>query len=60
MATFEAENVGELRKEFEISVDEYLLSCKEDGVEPRKPGQASCPCSSSHAFSGTSSGVGEV
>ena len=37
IATFEAENVGELRKEFERSVDEYLLSCEEDRVEPRKP-----------------------
>ena len=37
IATFEAKNVAELRKEFELSVDEYLLSCEEDGVEPRKP-----------------------
>ena len=37
IATFEAENVTGLRKEFELSVDEYLLSCQEDGVEPRKP-----------------------
>ncbi len=37
IATFEAENVAGLRKEFELSVDEYLLSCEEDGVEPRKP-----------------------
>jgi len=37
IATFEAKNVAGLRKEFELSVDEYLLSCEEDGVEPRKP-----------------------
>ena len=37
IATFEAENVAGLRKEFELSVDEYLLSCEEDGVEPRRP-----------------------
>ena len=38
IVTFEAENVAGLRKEFELSVDEYLLSQEEeDGVEPRKP-----------------------
>jgi predicted HicB family RNase H-like nuclease len=37
IATFEAANVAGLRKEFELSVDEYLLSCEEDGVEPRRP-----------------------
>ena len=37
IATFEANDTGELRREFERSVDEYLDWCEEDGVEPRKP-----------------------
>ena len=37
IATFEATDVLELRAEFEQSVDEYLASCREDGVEPAAP-----------------------
>ena len=37
IATFEATDVDGLRREFQQSVDEYLASCREDGVEPRKP-----------------------
>ncbi len=37
IATFEATDVRELRAEFEQSVDEYLASCREDGVEPAAP-----------------------
>ena len=37
IATFEATNTCDLRREFERSVDEYLKWCEEDGVEPRKP-----------------------
>ena len=37
IATFEATDSLELRREFERSVDEYLGWCEEDGVEPRKP-----------------------
>ena len=37
IATFEATDARELRREFERSVDEYLGRCEEDGVEPRKP-----------------------
>ena len=37
IATFEATETRELRREFERSVDEYLRWCEEDGVEPRKP-----------------------
>ena len=37
IATFEATETGELRREFERSVDEYLNWCEEDGVEPWKP-----------------------
>ena len=41
IATFEAADAGELRREFERSVDEYLEWCEEDGVEPRRPSPAS-------------------
>ena len=37
IATFQATDAGELRREFERSVDEYLNWCEEDGVEPRRP-----------------------
>ena len=37
IATFEASDAKELRREFERSIDEYLVWCTEDGVEPRKP-----------------------
>lgn len=37
IASFEATDVRELRTEFERSVDEYLASCREDGVEPLAP-----------------------
>ena len=37
IATFEATDVQELRAEFERSIDEYLASCREDGVEPAAP-----------------------
>ena len=37
IATFEATETRELRREFERSVDEYLKWCEEDGVEPQKP-----------------------
>ena len=37
IATFEAIDVVGLRAEFHRSIDEYLSSCREDGVEPRKP-----------------------
>lgn len=37
IATFEATDVQGLRTEFEQSVDEYLASCREDGVEPAAP-----------------------
>ena len=37
IATFEATDVDGLRAEFQRSIDEYLLSCQEDGVEPQKP-----------------------
>ena len=37
IATFEATDVEGISSEFHKSVDEYLASCEEDGVEPRKP-----------------------
>jgi len=37
VATFEATDVDGLQAEFRRSVDEYLLSCQEDGVEPQRP-----------------------
>lgn len=41
IATFEATNADGLRREFQRSIDEYLASCREDGVEPRSPTPAS-------------------
>lgn len=35
--SFYGKSVDELKKEFQISVDEYLAMCAEDGVEPSKP-----------------------
>ena len=37
IATFEATDVEGIRREFHRSIDQYLQSCLEDGVEPRKP-----------------------
>ena len=37
IVTFEATDDDGIRREFERSVDEYLTSCEEDGVEPREP-----------------------
>ena len=37
IVTFVAKDVDTLQKEFRRSVDEYLLSCEEDGVEPQRP-----------------------
>ena len=37
IATFEATDAKELRREFERSIDEYLAWCEEDGIEPRRP-----------------------
>ena len=37
VANCEAASAESLRREFRISIDEYLASCEEDGVEPRKP-----------------------
>lgn len=37
IATFEVTDVEEIRREFHRSIDEYLKSCEEDGIEPGKP-----------------------
>ena len=37
IATFEATDVVGLRAEFRRSIDDYLVSCEEDSVAPRKP-----------------------
>lgn len=37
IANCEAGDVETLKTELRISIDEYLASCEEDGVEPRKP-----------------------
>ena len=34
IATFEATDVDGIRREFHRSIDEYLKSCEEDGIEP--------------------------
>ena len=37
IATFHADQADDLFREFQISVDEYLAWCAEDGVEPAQP-----------------------
>lgn len=37
IVTFEAETAGELVKAFQDSVDDYLVFCKERGMEPQRP-----------------------
>ena len=37
VANCEATDVETLKREFHLSIDEYLASCREDGVEPKKP-----------------------
>ena len=34
IATFEETDVKGIRREFHRSIDEYLKSCEEDGIEP--------------------------
>jgi predicted HicB family RNase H-like nuclease len=35
--TFQGKSVRELKKEFRLSIDDYLALCKERGEEPEKP-----------------------
>ena len=37
IATFAAPDVDGLRREFRISINEYMASCEEDEVEPARP-----------------------
>ena len=37
LVTFEADNEGELEKAFQEAVDDYLATCKEQGIAPEKP-----------------------
>ena len=37
IVTFESADVEGLKREFRVSIDEYLAWCEEDGVEPRRP-----------------------
>ena len=37
IVTFEAADLEGLKREFRISVDDYLAWCKEDGVKPAPP-----------------------
>ena len=35
--TYEAKDLAQLKREFQISVDDYLAFCDERGKEPNKP-----------------------
>ena len=37
IATCEAKDVDSLRREFRLSIDDYLTRCKEVGIPPREP-----------------------
>lgn len=37
LVTYEAEDLAQLKKEFQTSVDDYLAFCQEQGKMPRKP-----------------------
>lgn len=37
LISYEGSTVEEIRKDFEGAIDDYLISCKERGVEPVKP-----------------------
>ena len=41
--TFEGDSVEQLRKEFEVSVDDYLAVCAERGREPDRPYSGKIP-----------------
>lgn len=41
--TFEGDSVEQLRKEFEVSVDDYLAVCVERGREPDRPYSGKIP-----------------
>jgi len=37
LVNYEAEKAEQLEKEFRLAVDSYLETCKEIGIEPKKP-----------------------
>lgn len=37
LISYEGETVQELKEDFEGAIEDYLKSCKDRGVEPRKP-----------------------
>jgi len=37
MISFHGESVGELRKEFEAAVEDYLSDCSQQGITPETP-----------------------
>lgn len=37
LVTYEADNLNDLKNEFQVSVDDYLAFCEERGKEPNKP-----------------------
>jgi predicted HicB family RNase H-like nuclease len=37
LVTFESDNAHELKKAFEVAIDDYLKYCTEKNVEPEKP-----------------------
>ena len=37
IATCEAKDVDTLQREFRLSIDDYLMTCKEAGIAPREP-----------------------
>lgn len=44
LVAFEAENAAELEKAFQEAVDDYLTTCKEQGIAPRKTVQRGAQC----------------
>lgn len=37
IVSFHGETVAELRNQFEIAVNDYLVECKQEGIAPEKP-----------------------
>ena len=37
LISYEGDNVQSLKEDFEEAIDDYLETCKEEGIEPEKP-----------------------
>ena len=37
LISYEGNSVEELKEDFEGAIDDYLIFCEEDGIEPAKP-----------------------